>query len=145
MCVQKRPAREKFFYNSQMAVGHIYSIRDPEGRDIYVGSTAKSDAIRWSQWKTVAKTGDWLACPLLRYAKQRWGNLDACTYHVLTTIELPEDPTVATEVLRRLDCSLPGHCHTFALADCAQRSREFGSVSGGIGAAAPGLYRIVCR
>ena len=44
-----------------------------------------------------------MACPLLRYAKQRWGNLDACSYHVLTTVELPEDPKVATQVLRRLE------------------------------------------
>ena len=87
-----------------MAVGHVYGIRDPGGRDIYVGSSAKSDAVRWSQWKTAAKT-DWLACPLLRYAKQRWGNLDACSYHVLTTVELPDDPAVAKEVLRRLEAA----------------------------------------
>ena len=86
-----------------MTVGHIYGIRDPDGREIYVGSTTKTQTLRWGQWKAAAKTGDWLACPMLRYAKERWGDLDACSYHVLTTVELPGDPTVATQILRRLE------------------------------------------
>ncbi len=85
--------------------GHIYSIRNPEGREIYVGSTTKTDTLRWGQWKAAAKTGDWLACPMLRYAKERWGDLDACSYHVLTTVELPADVAVAKQILRRLEAA----------------------------------------
>eukprot|EP01043_Picozoa_sp_COSAG02_P068221 COSAG02_NODE_11252_length_1759_cov_20.305167_2_plen_159_part_00 len=88
-----------------MTVGHIYGIRDPDGREIYVGSTTKTDTLRWGQWKAAAKTGDWLACPMLRYAKERWGDLDACSYHVLTTVELPGDVAVAKQILRRLEAA----------------------------------------
>ena len=88
-----------------MTVGHIYSIQNPEGREIYVGSTTKTDTLRWGQWKAAAKTGDWLACPMLRYAKERWGDLDACSYHVLTTVELPGDVAVAKQILRRLEAA----------------------------------------
>ena len=88
-----------------MTVGHIYSIRNPEGREIYVVSTTKTDTLRWGQWKAAAKTGDWLACPMLRYAKERWGDLDACSYHVLTTVELPGDVAVAKQILRRLEAA----------------------------------------
>ena len=35
-------------------------------------------------------------------------------------------------------------CMVMTVAAALRRSREFGSVSGGIGAAAPGLYGIVC-
>ena len=34
-----------------MTVGHIYGIRDPDGREIYVGSTTKTQTLRWGQWK----------------------------------------------------------------------------------------------
>ena len=88
-----------------MAFGHIYGIKNPDGLDIYVGSTTKTETLRWGQWRAAAKTGDWLACPLLRYAKQRYGDLDACSYHVLTTVDLPGDDAVAKQILRRLEAA----------------------------------------
>ena len=42
---------------------------------------------------------------MLRYAKERWGDLDACSYHVLTTVELPDDVAVAKQILRRLEAA----------------------------------------
>ena len=46
-----------------MTVGHIYGIRDPEGREIYVGSTTKTETMRWGQWKAqpTVRTGTRMA------------------------------------------------------------------------------------
>ena len=87
-----------------MPTGHVYNIRAPDGTSIYIGSTTKTEATRWRCWKTAAKV-DYLSCPLLRHAKEHWGNLDSCSYHVLTTVDLPDNDATAKQILRRLEAA----------------------------------------